>query len=209
MTVTLEEVETGNSSVMHDSLFQPANGFNYNNVWTTMDIQPEHTYRLVAERPDGAASSVTVTTPSDFPTPSLTFPNNDCLGVLRIFGVQRLADLQWIWYYKKENLANIYERTFRLPYRQQVDHISGQAYRLHMIPGVAALKIPDLAGQTLENHLSVFVAAGGPEWDEEIPTIEDLEYALPESASNIKNGVGYMLGIVSKTIPYECQEDYP
>ena len=31
--------------------------------------------------------------------------------------------------------------------------------------------------------------------------------ALPETASNIDNGVGYLVGIVSKTIPFQCPLD--
>lgn len=36
--------------------------------------------------------------------------------------------------------------------------------------------------------------------------IDDLTYVLPESVSNVENGVGYFLGISSKTIPHRsCQ----
>lgn len=49
---------------------------------------------------------------------------------------------------------------------------------------------------------NIIVASGGPEWREEISSIGDIEYALPEGLSNVENGLGYMLGIVSKTIPY-------
>lgn len=207
MTVTLEEIETGNSSVMHDSLFQPANGFNYINVWTTMDIKPEHTYRLVAERPDGAASSVTVTTPPDFATPTLIFPfPYDCRGRLTIQDVERLADVHWRFYYKINSEGFMRERHIKFPIRDKIDPTGPQMYRGFLVDDINK-HLPE--GEIVDSERTIFVAAGGPEWNEEIPSIEDLEYALPETASNIKNGVGYMLGIVSKTIPFECQEDYP
>ncbi|GAA5520829.1 hypothetical protein LQ318_03755 [Aliifodinibius salicampi] len=170
MTVTLEEVETGNSSVMHDSLFQPANKFNYINVWTTMDIKPEHTYRLV---------------------------------------VERLADVHWRYYYKINSDGYMRERFFRFRARNWFSEKSPGNYVGRLDPNADHINTPLPEGEVVEFERTVFVAAGGPEWNEEIPSIEDLEYALPETASNIKNGVGYMLGIVSKTIPFECQEDYP
>jgi hypothetical protein len=49
----------------------------------------------------------------------------------------------------------------------------------------------------------IFVASGGPEWNEEIIILDDVLYALPEGISNVENGLGYMFGMVSKTIPYE------
>jgi hypothetical protein len=41
------------------------------------------------------------------------------------------------------------------------------------------------------------------EWNEEIIILDDVLYALPEGISNVENGLGYMFGMVSKTIPYE------
>jgi hypothetical protein len=46
----------------------------------------------------------------------------------------------------------------------------------------------------------IFVASAGPEWDEEITSLDQLEYSLPLIHSNVENGVGYMIGIVSKTV---------
>ncbi len=40
-----------------------------------------------------------------------------------------------------------------------------------------------------------FVAAGGPEWNENFSSIDDLEYFLDGEASNVENGLGYVVGI--------------
>lgn len=66
MYVTLTDVKTGNSTVMNDSLILSWDGRHMLVVWTTMDIEPEHSYTLRAERPDGEESHVTVTTPPRF-----------------------------------------------------------------------------------------------------------------------------------------------
>lgn len=44
----------------------------------------------------------------------------------------------------------------------------------------------------------IFVASGGPEWDDNISSIVDLEYFLAGNASNVENGLGYVVGISSK-----------
>ncbi len=48
----------------------------------------------------------------------------------------------------------------------------------------------------------VFVAVAGPEWNEQIPDMSDLVYAQMEGFSNVENGLGYMVGVYSKIIPY-------
>ncbi len=68
-TVTLEEVGSGQSVTMNDSLFSYVQGTYAYNFWTTMEIQPEHTYRITATDSDGKASYVEITIPEDFPGP--------------------------------------------------------------------------------------------------------------------------------------------
>ncbi|MCW9705406.1 hypothetical protein [Fodinibius salsisoli] len=46
--VTLENVATGQSVVMNDSLFSPLQGVYVYNFWTKMKLEPEQTYRLTA-----------------------------------------------------------------------------------------------------------------------------------------------------------------
>lgn len=202
ITVSLEELETGHSTTLNDSLFTLPNGIRFVNVWTTMDIKPGHTYRLLAERPDGTTSSATVSTPADFPVPELTFPYNDCWGRVDIKGVKRLADVQWVFYYKINSSGYLRERLFRFPQRNRVDSMGQNKY--HVLLDRDKEKIPLPAGEVVKSKRTVFVAAGGPEWNGEISLFDDLLYALPKTASNIQNGVGYLVGIVSKTIPFEC-----
>lgn len=65
-------------------------------------------------------------------------------------------------------------------------------------------QFPNTAGAEVELlGRQIFVAAAGPEWDENITGLDDLEYALPDIASNVESGVGYLIGIASKSIPYK------
>lgn len=64
--VTLHNLQTGETVAMNDSVFTSKNILNY---WTTMDIEHEQTYRIIAENVEGKSSQVTVTTPRDLPEP--------------------------------------------------------------------------------------------------------------------------------------------
>lgn len=86
MHVTLEELESGNITPMNDSLFIQANGFHYLNFWTTMEIKPEHTYRLTAEDSLGNTSHVEVTTPEEFRAPTIQYIGEECYARMDVYG---------------------------------------------------------------------------------------------------------------------------
>jgi len=207
MRVTLEKMESGASTVMNDSLFRLPNGINYLNVWTTMDIDPEQTYRLVAERPDGAASSVTVTLPEDFQTPELQIFGSGCTASLRIRGVERLADVQSKWHIRFYFSGRADDRYFSIPYRSQVFSGSTGNYSVLIDTNWELSRIGEQMVSTPDSarliYRRLFVASGGPEWVADVGSLSELEYALPEGFSNVENGIGYVVGIVSKTIPFE------
>lgn len=215
MDVTLEHLQSDSTTVMNDSLFLSDAGFNFLNVWTTMDIKPGHSYRLKAERPDGLTSRATVTLPEEFPTPVLFDYGDGCRALMRIEGVERLADVQSKWHVRILFLVDgevIFEREghYTIPHRDRATRVAAGAYTVFIdtrserdeimnqlfVPSGTAAQI-----QVLQRQL--FVASGGPEWIEDIASLDDVVYALPEGLSNVENGIGYMVGIVSKTIPYE------
>lgn len=201
MQVTLVETATGNSAVMNDSLLQLANGIQFVSVWTTMNVKPEHTYRLEAEQPDGDSSSVTVTIPEDFPTPYLVYQDGMCNGArLYIEDVPRLADARSTWFLKMNSSGYIRHIVYHKPYRNNITPDSPGNYDFY-IPPYEPIRLP--AGDIDRARREIFVASGGPEWNEKLVSIDNLIYALPDGFSNVKNGVGYVIGIVSKTIPYE------
>jgi hypothetical protein len=55
ITVILEDVETGQSVVMQDSLFASRDLLNY---WTTMPLKNEYTYQIYAERDGGKSGKL-------------------------------------------------------------------------------------------------------------------------------------------------------
>jgi hypothetical protein len=213
MHVTLQRENSDETILFNDSLFQFRQGFNVINTWTTEDIKPDQTYRLRAERADGASSRVSITIPKDFPQPQLLDTGDGCTALIRIKGVERIVDVQSRWDVDVRFLGSfgsvVEEKNYSLPLREQVRRVAAGEYEIFIDTYEEVEKIrnqilvPEGLRIEIKTHSrDIFVASGGPEWRDEISSIGDLEYALPEGLSNIENGLGYMVGIVSKTIPY-------
>lgn len=199
-------MESGNSVVMRDSLFKQNNGFNYLNFWTTMDIIPAHKYRITAERPGGGTSSVTVTIPEDFPQPQLGYAQMGCSATVHVQGVERLADIQSVW--KLQINSSGYKRTdiFRFSYRSKAYGRAG-SYSATTDPIRERERLGDYikapAGDISLTGRYLWVASGGLGWVEELDSLDNPTYTLPEGLSNVEKGVGYVVGIVSKKVSYE------
>lgn len=207
MTVTLENLETGNTTVMNDSLHQiffPI-GMNAPTAWSTMKVDYGETYRLEAERPDGATSSVTVTIPDDFPTPRLEV-SGGVFDRLFIEGAEQLVDVQSRWFFRIILGGQRVGIVVKIPYRRRVQNRGTGAFILNINTNWERSRVfEQFPSATRAEFIGrqIFVAVAGPEWDENIIEYDDLSYALPDVASNVENGIGYMIGIVSKSIPYK------
>ncbi len=217
MQVTLEHLESGETVVMNDSLFSSDNGANYVNVWTTMEIRNGQTYRLRAERPDRAASQVTVTLPGAYSTPRLRRQINGwgepITYTLFVDDVDRLAAVQTKWYVRLVAPGFEKDEIFSFSYRNKYEKLYENHYRIYIEPEkdkkeMRTQTLLPSSGEIQVLYRQVFVASGGPDWNEEITGLDDLVYALPGGASNVENGLGYVVGIDSKWIPFEsCYED--
>lgn len=208
--VTLEDLQIGNTVVMNDSLVVSGSGFNYLNYWTTMDIEHGQTYRLRAERPDGSSSAVLVTVPDEFPTPILRLGIGRGGRDLYIDGdIEHIADVQTKWYVRLKAPGFEERRVFSFPYRNEIERIPlyGGTYRVIIYPFHEEQQLMDLTNLPLDGEIEllkrqIYIATAGPEWNEEIPLMDDPLYALLNGFSNVINGLGYVVGIASKTIPY-------
>lgn len=202
--VTLENVNTGESVVMHDSLFSFVQGVYVYNFWTTMNVEPEQTYRLTARdttNPEDRESFAEVTLPPDFPTPVVQMATDPgAPDFVYVDGVERLADVQAVFHGRDSTTGNI--RLLGIPHRQDTLNATTHDYRI-------AIDTEDHPDDDDEGNpfppvikRQIYVAAAGPGFHD-FGTIDEKVIALPEGVSNITNGVGYLAGIVSKTIPYK------
>jgi hypothetical protein len=206
--VTLEDLETGSTVVMNDSLSQLRNGINVLNFWTKADIETDHSYLLKAEQADGAISRAAITMPEEVPILNLQYFDRDsCRATLRIRHVEPLADVQTVWNVRIQSGDLIRRRLVRFAHRNDDSNggMSTYSYFLNIRGEGEALILP--AGMKTLLGIDIYAASGGPDWIEDIASIDDLEYALPEGLSNVENGLGYVVGIASSTVPYEgCEE---
>lgn len=207
-TVTLENLETGETSVMHDSLFQYTGGNQAWNFWTTMELSPEGSYRLAAVNGDGQESSVVVEMPPDFPTPIVFEDDDSEFGVdtLEISGVENLADVRTIWRISEISTSRI--SIFNYPHLQDTVEVFPGFHKLEIntmdnIESIARNFHPDF-NEAIElftpQQSQVWVASAGPGWLF-FPDIDENVVTLPDGISNVENGTGYLIGIVSKTVP--------
>ncbi|MFH5831854.1 hypothetical protein [Halalkalibaculum sp. DA384] len=192
-TVVLEHPESGQSAVMKDSLFE----FVYThavNYWSTMNIKAGETYRLTAERSDGATSSATVTLPEDFPTPVVQMGRSG-FDYVYINGIKKLADVHTRFHTESGEIVVV-------PHIRDTVSRRSDDYVVAIDPAedLAALGEHNTDGYTRKE---IFVAAGGPNWPPMGSIDEDL-ISMPEGVSNVTSGAGYLAGIVSKILPYRC-----
>lgn len=195
-TVTLEEIGSDNSTTMNDSLFRylEGGGTYAQMFWTTLDVKPEHTYRLTAETQSGEiSSSAQVTLPSDFPTPmverELIYIHNS---------IDRLGDVQAVYFGRDSFTGNV--RIKALSHFEAQDTTrTGLDYLTVFIR--ESEDADELVGFPPVFKTQIFVAAYGPDFPD-LGSINKYVLEVPGSFSNVENGLGYLAGIVSKTIPF-------
>ncbi|MEX2600247.1 MAG: hypothetical protein WD355_01285 [Balneolaceae bacterium] len=213
-TVTLEHIETGETVVMSDSLFEYAHGAYAWNFWTTMDLEPEQTYRIRAERSDGEYSQAQTTLPSDFPTPIVAITGSSFLNpidqtAIYIEEVDHLADVQTVF---EIHISQTGERHLvGIPHLQNAFKLAGIAsYQvvfdprddfMHLISSYPTASQVRLTTHFEEFDARIFVASAGPDYHY-FPSIDEVFDPLPKALSNVENGVGYLAGMVSKTFQY-------
>jgi hypothetical protein len=201
--VTLEDLQSGKTVVMNDSLFASKGFLNY---WTTMDIENEQTYRITAEHTDGKASRVTVTTPKELLPPFIVNVRNpDGANIYIDDAVEHIADLQSVWYVtlnpENENRRRIYRFPIRNTLKPTFSFFGAYFAFANWEKELDQIEQSIGGAEMLVASRQFFVGAGGPEWDDSLSKVDDLEYFLDGTASNVENGLGYVVGISSGWFP--------
>lgn len=206
ITVTVENMESREIVELQDSLFKPENFVNY---WTTSEIENEQTYRIKVEGEDGKSSHADITTPPELPTPLVLENTYAPLGFSVYVDdvVEHVADIQSKWYVVLNPDTDPIQKTFTFTYRSEMEHVEvydgaftafapleDEESRIESTAGVNDYEVV---------YKQFFVAAAGPGWNDEISSINDLEYFINSTSSNVENGLGYIIGIDSKWVPYK------
>ena len=206
--VTLENLDSGQKTILQDSLFAFEDRFAYN-FWTAEPIEHEATYRLRILRSDGAESTATVSLPPAYQDPELLLPPQmaapiSTTAAIRIRDVEYLAELRVVV-------------TFHLP-GQPAD--AAQSLTLNYLDRVAVLNTGlgvqfrpynDFFGSIqrcpIVDDVQVMVAATGPEWPDFLQ-IDAETQALPDVITNVENGVGFVGGVSRKTLPWDAMRSF-
>jgi hypothetical protein len=201
--VTLEDMQSGEIVVMNDSVFTSKNILNY---WSTMDIENEQSYRITVES-DGKTSEVTLTTPTELPPIYITVNDSEPVGANFYIDddIEHIADVQSVYYVILSPGIEDIRRVYRFPIRYTLQHTfaySGSNFAFANWDREVA-HIEQSLGNTEYSikKRQVFIAAGGPEWVDDISSIDNLEYFLDGTASNVQDGLGYVVGVDAKWFP--------
>jgi hypothetical protein len=198
--VTLEHLRTGRVVALRDSLFRYADtrldGVAYAyNFWTTERLEPGESYRLRAARSDGATTTATIAMPPDL---EISFHNqvqlNPDSALLRVRAERVLfVDV----FYSMRSTGG--DPAGSVPVRQQWRRGEGE-------PGVHLIAVHggELQRQGLVDmrRQEIRVTSVPPDWPFRAD-LPDLTVRLPGTMpSNVENGLGFVGGVVSWTIPF-------
>lgn len=218
--VTLTNTSTGQTAVMQDSLFEYPKGVAHN-FFTTMDIVPNEKYELVVNGPAGT-SSAEVTIPDVFPKPEyMDPPDEDPFVILR--DIDRLVGAKMIY---KSCMDCICQPPETSPPPCPEDPLIREM-DFYSLPDTTRFSngIIRVPIDSLENRLEIemeypttrdftitayklMVAAGTDQWPDFI-SLDDEAAALPDIATNVEGGTGFVGGIVSDTLTIGTQSSLP
>lgn len=186
--VTLEHLESGQTETLQDSLIEYEEDIYAHNFKAEMEIQPEESYLLTAERSDGQVSSVTVSLPATFPEPEIQITSHGYMN-LNITGVDNLAEVTMKYDYQGEvyEFSNLQDAENTGPGEWRVEVFLSQHFT------EMSRSLPP------KGQAELYIGSAGPGWIN-FTEYDPLEAGLPD-ASNVDNGVGYVIGLTRKVIP--------
>ena len=201
-TVTLEHLGSGRTSVWRDSVIffgeAPAHNF-----WSQEPVELGQTYRMTVLRSDGAASTATFTLPVREPEPGAAFPMFSPTATVTIRKTDILVKAELIYTVQTAFSSDVTQRAFSYldeasRYR---DSEGDWGYTFSFDRAGILERLAITLGTTDFDVLALdlAVASAGPEWPD-LATIDQETLALPDVIGNVEQGVGFVGGIVSKTV---------
>ncbi len=197
--VILTHLESGRQVTMKDSLFS-YEGELAHNFYGEMDLQLEHTYRLVARSSEGEASTATVTMPHSIPEVSLS--ERGTTATIEGGTEDRflfLTVLYHVFVDPTPPLAESYHETFTVQYAERAMRTgTGYSASLNWIRDVRSFYSGG-DDEALVTLLEVEVQVGlvhpsAPGYDG--LSYEDL-FRPGVAPSNVENGAGYLAGLTN------------
>jgi hypothetical protein len=197
--VTLEDVGTGRVVTLTDSLFrftdERLGGVAYaHNFWTTERLAPKGQYRIRAVRSDGAETTALVEMPADL---ELSFLNLEGGGDTAWVEIRAERVLLVETFHAMMTLSG--EPAGSVARRQpQAIATSDPGKQVLSVDGTPAFQ----QGVVDVDRKELHVVTVRSDWPYD-PRLPDPDVVLPGSMpSNVENGVGFVGGVATMTIPY-------
>jgi len=214
VSATLEETESGRSLALRDSVFLfpyveeigDGEGVYVYNYWTTDSIIPGRTYRFTAVGPDAAkATTATVRIPAEYAVSVALQQQSTSMRAfdeLRISGVRHVAFVRVINHYRDDCPPNPQILRYAVPEGSHGHHAI-PITKLYGRPGCGPNQILDKREIWIVGTEAPWPRIGvtGREWHP-----SHAAFGAVQMPTNLVHGIGYLGGVVIRTIPYEdCQ----
>lgn len=174
------------------------------NYWTTMDIKPESEYLISVQNGNGELTQIRVKIPSDFNPPEVSG------SLIYLNSMERLADIRAVWTVRD----NVKRETLKFSFSHiNKIEVTVDGHKLNFDPNKDFLKITEIIGN--ENpYLSISngellvvkvefeVVQAGENWIDFF-NLNREEIAVETIKSNVKGGVGYIVGTVIKKVNFK------
>lgn len=232
--ISMEHLESGTQTVWSDSLFQFGNLQAWN-FWTDEPLIPGDSYRLTASRSDGKSSEATFSIPDAFPRPLVELgeiieeDQEILFDQITLYGIEQIA---YVFLYIELDIdeQRILEEFDAIVashryFRISITHLAepaGDPGRWRLTVNRRALDLdfayhlePMMPFPLTPSNLWDYVEVGRGQLqavaaETDWPAFQELsmeEIELPEGVRNVTNGLGFVSGTLSVTVPYaSCTE---
>jgi len=200
-TVTLQRVGTGRTVELRDSIVTFETGVGQettwytHNFWTTEPIEPGATYTVTVTGADRATATSTVPIPEDYSV---------VVGYPSYWATVRVQDIPYFGlvlvrlYFAPECVAELGLASFYLNVPSTApEPVSPGVYQVNVHPSPGGP--PPLCPVV---KTDILVVASGSPWPKGLQYVPSALGAV-RPASDVENGVGFLGGVVTKTIPWQ------
>jgi hypothetical protein len=199
--VRLIQTSTGQETELNDSLFTFQKNFYAWNFWTTLPMEEGEEYKLIAEDSEGNRSTATFQMPQNFPYPNVEYSYRTETGWVRGSGVDTLVVADAIYDVKLK-----FEDSDHIEYGLKISHLEDVNYdengnfefSLNDKRTIASkFNLRQMAVEILRREVEV--VSGNEDWPDVVGLVKE-EIVLPNINSNVDNGMGVVMGIVSRRV---------
>jgi hypothetical protein len=207
VSVTLEDLGTNHVIELRDSVFRfspsdpdlGSDGVYLHNYWTTKRIEPAATYRLSVAQDDKAPAEAVVEVPGDYDIEAW-FSQRGQPNLLRLAGLEHVGLVFLVTYFSDLCGPGITRTPVTIPTEES---------DIHSIPIRGRFPERQGCGSTDVDRQDLWVAGSGAQWPSGTGT-GTRALGTTDIPSNISHSVGYLAGVLTKSIPHEnCRIDVP